>query len=313
MMQAPKIQIFVICHKPAYVPEHALLKPIQVGAVLTQERYEGMQPDCTGDNISEKNPQYCELTAQYWAWKNVECDYYGFFHYRRYLSFETVYALAKDGSLCGSGSKTPYVELDDIWVPLEIYGFDEDHMRQVIVEYDILTVLRERLNTTVYRQYCQYHPKEYLDRMLKILKEMYPEYKLAAERYMDSKDIYYMNMYIMKRQVFQEYMEWLFGLLSEFERSGAAPGEPRLMGYLAERLFGIFYLYQREEGRKCAELPYLKFYNTDADGKGGGQKKIRTFQLKPTKIRIKINMRTLNRMFPAGSRRRIILRSIFLR
>ena len=44
-----------------------------------------MLHDDEGDNISNKNKTYCELTAQYWAWKNMEADYYGFFHYRRYF------------------------------------------------------------------------------------------------------------------------------------------------------------------------------------------------------------------------------------
>jgi hypothetical protein len=51
---------------------------------------EGKQPldfpgDNTGDNISEKNPLYCELTGVYWAWKNLECDVTGLVHYRRYF------------------------------------------------------------------------------------------------------------------------------------------------------------------------------------------------------------------------------------
>lgn len=41
--------------------------------------------DDTGDNISCKKRCYCELTAQYWTWKNIQADYYGFFHYCRYL------------------------------------------------------------------------------------------------------------------------------------------------------------------------------------------------------------------------------------
>ena len=51
-----------------------------------------MLHDDEGENISDKNPMYCELTAQYWAWKNLDADYYGFCHYRRYFNFsDTVY------------------------------------------------------------------------------------------------------------------------------------------------------------------------------------------------------------------------------
>lgn len=83
----PNIKIYVVCHKPSYVPPNPYLYPIQVGTALAKEALEGMLHDNEGDNISKKNKSYCELTAQYWAWKNEEADYYGFFHYRRYFSF----------------------------------------------------------------------------------------------------------------------------------------------------------------------------------------------------------------------------------
>ena len=62
------------------------------------------------------------------------------------------------------------------------------------------------------------------------------------------------------------YMEWLFKILEEFElkkkETSQTEIQPRLMGYLGERLFGIFYTYQGQRGVKCAEVPYLKFYDT---------------------------------------------------
>ena len=75
MEKQADIRILNACHKPTYEPENPLFYPIQVGTALTDRRLEGMTyHDNEGDNISEKNPDYCELTAQYWAWKHLDCD-----------------------------------------------------------------------------------------------------------------------------------------------------------------------------------------------------------------------------------------------
>ena len=313
MEKQPDIRIFIACHKPTYVPENPIFYPVQVGTALTEKRLEHMAyRDNEGDNISGKNPDYCELTAQYWAWKNIDCDYYGFFHYRRYLTFHRVCPVMASGRILGK-RQHPYIELDSVWDDLTPYWMEAEWMVQQIAKYDLLTVYRERINTTVYRQYCQYHEAEELNHMLEIVNRVYPEYTDSAKAYMSSKDIYYMNMYIMKKELFHTYMEWLFTLLDTFEQERKEinkPQEPRLYGYLAERLFGIFYFYQRKKGIQCAELPYLKFYHTEP-GKEEEVSNIREFRLKPTNLKIKIDMRKLNRLFPAGSFRRVLLRGFF--
>ncbi len=310
------IKIFVVCHKPAYVPKYDMLIPIQAGAALAQYHYEGMVYDDSGDHISNKNPLYCELTAQYWAWKNIDADYYGFFHYRRYLSFQNEYAVDVNGGLNVKRNPAPYMELDRIPEDLSEFGYNCEKAVHMIEKNELLTVMREKLNITVYSQYCQYHDKNDLDQVIKILKERHPQFSEAADQYLSSKYIYYMNIYIMKKSLFLEYAEWLFDILETFEAQMAVKEQERLFGYLAERLFGIFYVYQRNNGVKCAEFPYLMFYNTQLkDGQilKKQEKMYREFQLKPTNIKLKLDMRKLNRFFPAGSRRRLWLRSIFLR
>lgn len=48
-----------------------------------------MQGDDTGDNISIKNPQYCEMTAHYCIWKNIhDTKYSGVCHYRRIFGID---------------------------------------------------------------------------------------------------------------------------------------------------------------------------------------------------------------------------------
>ena len=83
----PNLHIYISCHKMCYVPKFSFLRPIQVGTAFSDVSLDMLHDDI-GANISEKNRSYCELTAQYWAWKNDnDADYYGFWHYRRYMSF----------------------------------------------------------------------------------------------------------------------------------------------------------------------------------------------------------------------------------
>ena len=87
----PRIKILVACHKAdPNIRQDDIYMPIQVGKALHPDLDLGFQCDNTGDNISEKNGTYCELTALYWAWKNLkDVDYIGLCHYRRYFGFNT--------------------------------------------------------------------------------------------------------------------------------------------------------------------------------------------------------------------------------
>lgn len=84
----PRVKILVACHKAdPNIRQDDIYMPIQVGKALHPELDLGFQCDNTGDNISEKNGSYCELTALYWAWKNLkDIDYIGLCHYHRYFS-----------------------------------------------------------------------------------------------------------------------------------------------------------------------------------------------------------------------------------
>ena len=61
-------------------------------------------------------------------------------------------------------------------------------------------------------------------------------------------------------------------------------------------------------------MPYLRFYSTAPDGEEEEQDSaVRSFTLGPVPVKVKIDMRKLHRLFPAGSRRRNILRSLMYR
>ena len=68
------IRIFVSAHKQATFPKGESILPMQVGAAHATTRFPNTLHDDEGENISAENPRYCELTAQYWAWKNEDSD-----------------------------------------------------------------------------------------------------------------------------------------------------------------------------------------------------------------------------------------------
>ena len=217
-MNTDNIKVYISCHKECYTPKHDFMYPIQVGAEKAAKRFEGMLHDDEGENISSKNPMYCELTAQYWAWKNDDADYYGFFHYRRYMSF--------------SEKQFPHNLFEDVEMNylddrvLDTLNLSKERMQSFISQYDVIAttpVVLKKLNRTLKSNYYQYEitPYQYsedLEVMLDIIKEKYPEYYDTAYYYLHKSPIgYYCNMFIMRKEIFKEYSEWLFTILEEHE------------------------------------------------------------------------------------------------
>ena len=80
-----KIDIIVVSHKSYKMPSFSIYLPLEVGADSRDEHFFELK-DNTGNNISNKNPYYCELTGLYWAYKNLnDYDILGLVHYRRYF------------------------------------------------------------------------------------------------------------------------------------------------------------------------------------------------------------------------------------
>lgn len=264
-----KIKIYVSCHKDCYMPKGEFLFPIQVGAKNAQKRMEGILHDDEGENISDKNPMYCELTAQYWAWKNEDADYYGFFHYRRYMSF----AKRKFPENLFADVEMNYLD-DHVYKKLAL---DKKTMAETICKYDVIAttaVNLKKLHKSLKSNYIQYASTPYqhkrdLDVMLEIIKEKYPDYYDTAVYYLHRSPVgYYCNMFIMKKQLFQEYCTWLFDILEEHERRRCYKNYSidgyRVSGYLGERLFGIYYMHLKKSGKyRCCELQRTLFQNVE--------------------------------------------------
>lgn len=242
--------------------------PIQVGCANTEKKLSGMLRDDEGKNISKKNPMYCELTAQYWAWRNLEADYYGFFHYRRYLNFS-----AKRYPL---DSWRNVVENNLTLQSAKKYGIEDNRIRAVIEGMDLVIAEEKDVSKmpgrmhSVYEQYKKGHSLNIKDLLLvrSIIKEKYPEYLEDMDRYLKGKKTCLCNLYIMKKDLFFEYSEWLFNILEEFERRADMKEYSveglRTPGHLAERLLTLFYLHvKRTRKLKIRTLQTVIFLNTN--------------------------------------------------
>lgn len=226
------IKIFVCAHKEVELPQHPYFLPVQAGAAL-HDRIPGYQPDSEGDNISQKNPHFCELTCHYWAWKNLKgVDIVGLNHYRRYFDFQR---------------KWPQFSPDKHFTTTkkflsQAYCFPD--LEDILQHYDIILPVARHWRVSNTEQYGSYHIAKDWEMLRQIIKERSPQYLPAFEKTMDhsNKAVGY-NMFITHWKHFDEYSTWLFDILFEVERRVPPIDDPvqsRIYGYMSERLINVF-------------------------------------------------------------------------
>lgn len=183
--------IYVMTHKPVELslPEH--YQKLFVGAKkLTTEGKEALKgyvfDDC-GENISQKNSSYCELTGMYWIWKNQQDDIVGLTHYRRFFG-----------------------------KPDELLSMEE--AKAILKDCDIIVAKRQWVEKNVKVQFEEFHNKEDLALLRTIIVEKYPEYQQSFDCAMSKCFLFSFNMLVCKKEIFDQYCTWLFDILAECER-----------------------------------------------------------------------------------------------
>ena len=249
-----KIKLLICYHKKAPLFKDNILTPIHVGRALAKEKMDpesedfqwlmdNLTGDDTGDNISEKNSSYNEMTAVYWAWKNYDKlgnpDYIGLMHYRRHFILD-------DKNL-----DVVNVRNMDKENYLDILNYSEENLKKLVEGCDFLPHIGKVNN--VYRHYTENQRKEDIDLASRIILEKYPEYKDTMERYYAGDFSNFCNMCIFSRDLFFSYCEWIFSILEEFERRTDS-SEKRF--FISERLTGIFVARLMEDkSLKYKKLP----------------------------------------------------------
>lgn len=204
------------------------LYPIQVGASLTQERVADIL-DNSGENISHKNANYCELTALYWIWKNrligrrgysgdlneTAERYYGLFHYRRFLELQ-----------------------------------EKDLERLAVGDIDVVLPF-----PTVHEPDIREHHRRYIkdtdwEAVLQALEELFPEYYAAYNKIFSQEYLYNYNILIAKGEVLEQYCQWLFPILERVEKLSTpkcSERRDRYIGYIGENMLTLYFMYHRNQ------------------------------------------------------------------
>ena len=235
------ISIFTITHVPFNPPENPIYIPLQVGRA-DHDDY-GYLGDDTGDNISDKNQYYSELTGLYWIWKNYkDADYLGLCHYRRFF-------LNKNGALLTEAGYMDILSHYDVIVAKSQQG-----------DYDYRTI------------YSRSHDIRNLDMTGEIIREKYPDYYTTFLEVIADNRCYVGNLFVAPRKLFHAYCEWLFPIFSALEEridvSGYDDYHKRVFGFLSEQLLIVWIKHNK-----------LSYYESPF---GLSQEKAETILLKQT-------------------------------
>lgn len=191
------IRVIIATHKKYKMPEDEIYIPLQVGAEGKESL--GYEKDNTGDNISFKNPFFCELTGLYWAWKNLNADYIGLSHYRRHFT---------------CSKKIPKTEQEKFKILL-----NSEQANELLNDVDILLPKKRKYYIeNLYDHYKHTMHIEPLDETRKIIEEQCPEYLVEFDKLHKRTSAHMFNMFIMKKEYLDKYCEWLFKILFELEK-----------------------------------------------------------------------------------------------
>lgn len=234
------IKIFVSYIRPSFLFKSEILTPIHLGRDIAQEPSKDgkisdedlrwLYDNCIGDNdfkenISSDNRRVGFLTGTYWAWKNYEKlgnpEYFGSFGYRRLLNPEFLENLEK---------------------------------------YDLILPTKKDFKIeTIKEQFSSYHGEKLYNNTLKVFEKLYPDEIKNLENCFNGTSGYFDELYVMKKDLFFEFCEWIFPLLFEYLKQPQIilkNNDLRDVGFIIERLSGYYC-------EKLTQNPKIKFLETE--------------------------------------------------
>lgn len=240
--------VLVVTHKEDVLIDDHMFKPIMVNHDVAMPNH--WLKDNTGDHISFKNKSFCELTAMYWAWKNISDDHthIGLFHYRRGMCLKSrfdnffrtkYYADSKE-------DVTRYIDKKSLW--------------NLAVENIVCLPKKEGVKGSIAEHYRNRHHSMDWNILLDVMSEKVVNFSDAKMFFDNSNQARWGNMFFMPKDVFDEYCTWLFDILFELEKRVEVSHDnyqSRVFGFISERLLTLYFDHLKKY--KIKNLPYV-FY-----------------------------------------------------
>lgn len=216
---SPNLAIYVVTHDRSILQAEPYVIPIQAGAALTDQRC-CLVTDDTGCNISERNREFCELTALYWIWKNDVHDIVGLNHYRRNFRIRAA------------------------------------AIQNILRDYEIIIPTPYYYRISLKDEYERYHVASDLDLLLQTVDRQCPQMSDSLREVLTENMLIPYNMFITGRDILDDYCRRLFEILFCMEKDMNLDGrdkyQRRAFGFLSER---IFTAYVREKQLKTYVCP----------------------------------------------------------
>ncbi len=245
------VKVIVATHKKfddSILPEGYEVVKVGMGLSDADAIKAGYRTDNTGNNIASQNPWYCELTAHYWAWKNLECDICGLVHYRRFFM---------DYSY-----KSKRIQ-DDI--------MKQERIKEILSKYKVIVPYWGiKANDTMVLHKSMPREKDNRDWIIfqDIITQDYPEILPSFNRIVYGVKAWGLNMMITTKDIFDEYSEFLFDVLGKWDKELERRGikhRPRVDGFYSETLMPIWIMSKFNE---------KQIYRADVMNTEGGDTKL---------------------------------------
>lgn len=209
------IDIIVAYHKPNIkIVDNPIYKPIYTKTNI-------------GNNLNQYEPYLNELCSLYWYWKNTKNfpDLIGMQLYRRYFVF----------------NYNTYSNKNISVMP------NENDLLLNNIDFSVDIHLPAPLNvSSVYEQYMNDPGHKKIDMLYckKLIKD--------KQDYFDQGMLFYSNMFILRKDLFNEYCEWLFNII--FKLLEFYEFKPTSRCFISERLTGLW-LYNHKDKYNTKIIP----------------------------------------------------------